>query len=258
MAYWLVSTRHVPRVLYELVLFLGGLGTALLVASGIALVYLALEPFARKMWPQILISWSRLLGGSLRDPLVGRDLIIGCLLGTWIELRGPLGWELNRLAGYPPPPPRTAMGGLLGVRDVLASTASSLLAGGSGVLILLFLLVLFRMILRKPWAAAAVLLAVMALLNLLSSSTGFYPSSVLHVLALAVAIAVLVRFGLLAALAGNVVSQVLMQSPMPSSLSVWYAGPGLFALALIAAIAVYGFHCSLGGRPAFGKILAQE
>jgi hypothetical protein len=86
----------------------------------------------------------------------------------------------------------------------------------------------------------------------------FYPSSVLELLGLAAFIAVLVRFGLLAALAGNFVLELLRELPMPLNLSVWYAGPGLFALALIAAIALYGFRRSLGGRPAFGKGVLQE
>ncbi len=39
--------------------------------------YLALDPFARRYWPDLLISWNRLLAGRVRDPLVGRDNLIG-------------------------------------------------------------------------------------------------------------------------------------------------------------------------------------
>ena len=34
------------------------------------LYYLALEPYVRRLWPQALISWSRVLAGRVRDPLV--------------------------------------------------------------------------------------------------------------------------------------------------------------------------------------------
>ena len=67
----------------------------------------------------------------------------------------------------------------------------------------------------------------------------------------------LVRFGLLAALVGNVVNIVLW-IPIPSNLSAWYAGPALFAIVDVAAVATYGFHCALGGRSAFESVLARE
>ena len=58
---------------------------------GFWLLYLALEPFARRRWPQMLISWTRALSGSWRDPLVGRDMLIGAAVGTAAGLiMGPL------------------------------------------------------------------------------------------------------------------------------------------------------------------------
>ena len=44
-------------------------------------LYIALEPFARKKWPEQLISWTRLLAGRVRDPMVGRDVLIGVVGG---------------------------------------------------------------------------------------------------------------------------------------------------------------------------------
>jgi len=45
--------------------------------------YLGLEPYIRRRWPQIIISWTSLLGGGLRDPVVGRDVLIGAALGAF-------------------------------------------------------------------------------------------------------------------------------------------------------------------------------
>ncbi len=45
------------------------------------LLYIALEPYVRRNWPQTIISWTRLVSGRLRDPLVGRDIVSGILLG---------------------------------------------------------------------------------------------------------------------------------------------------------------------------------
>ncbi len=43
------------------------------------LAYIAIEPIVRRSWPELLFSWSRLLSGRFRDPLVGRDLLAGDL-----------------------------------------------------------------------------------------------------------------------------------------------------------------------------------
>ena len=50
------------------------------------LCYLSLEPHIRRRWPQVLISWSRLVNGQWRDPLVGQNLLLGVLAGviTWL------------------------------------------------------------------------------------------------------------------------------------------------------------------------------
>ena len=58
-----------------------GLGLPLFWAAQVWLLYMALEPFARRRWPHVLISWKRLLAGKLRDPLVGRDVLLGSAMG---------------------------------------------------------------------------------------------------------------------------------------------------------------------------------
>src|SRR5580765_3647387 len=50
------------------------------------LFYMAIEPYVRKTWPSILTSWARLVDGSWGDSRVGRDLLMGCLVGTAIAL----------------------------------------------------------------------------------------------------------------------------------------------------------------------------
>src|SRR5262249_25693108 len=52
------------------------------VALNVWLFYIALEPYVRRFWPQLLIGWTRALSGHLRDPLVGRDVLVGVAAGT--------------------------------------------------------------------------------------------------------------------------------------------------------------------------------
>jgi hypothetical protein len=42
-----------------------------------ALLYVALEPFVRRVSPERLVSWTRLLAGDVRDPMVARDVLVG-------------------------------------------------------------------------------------------------------------------------------------------------------------------------------------
>ena len=59
--------------------------TALFTAGLTWTLYLAVEPWVRRHWPRTIISWSRLLSGQGRDPLVGRDILFGVALGVvWI------------------------------------------------------------------------------------------------------------------------------------------------------------------------------
>jgi fructuronate reductase len=58
------------------------------------MLYVALEPFVRRMWPDALISWSRAIMGRLRDPLVGpfaRQLMTQDLRST---ITAPKGYDV--------------------------------------------------------------------------------------------------------------------------------------------------------------------
>jgi serine/threonine-protein kinase len=62
------------------------LAFAILAAALLWLIYIALEPTLRRRWPHRIVSWNRLLTGNFRDPLVGKDLLIGALAGIAILL----------------------------------------------------------------------------------------------------------------------------------------------------------------------------
>jgi serine/threonine-protein kinase len=73
---WIFGATHVAA-LDELGYMVLAVAMNLFVATLIWVVYLALEPFVRRRWPDTLVSWTRLLDGRFKDPLVGRDLLLG-------------------------------------------------------------------------------------------------------------------------------------------------------------------------------------
>ena len=79
----------------------GAVATSALLGLAVWALYLAFEPYARRLLPRQLTSWTRLLAGELGDPLVGRDLLLGLSLFSTLtalsigslQLRGQLGWD---------------------------------------------------------------------------------------------------------------------------------------------------------------------
>ncbi|MGA2689687.1 MAG: hypothetical protein ABSE85_16620, partial [Candidatus Korobacteraceae bacterium] len=51
---------------------------------------------------------------------------------------------------------------------------------------------------------------------------------------------------------------LLHDFPLTTQGSAWYAGISLTGILLMAAMALYGFYTSLGGRPVFGGAVLEE
>jgi hypothetical protein len=139
----------------------------------------------------------------------------------------------------------------LGSPRLAASAALSAFAGSLfGPLLTLFILFVLRVLLRKEWAAAIVCMLVLALM--ISSGTA-YPAVdwTIGALDAALAVFVLMRYGLLVFMAASAVATFLLGIPRTLDFSLWYAPMGMLPLVLAAGIAIYGFRISLAGRPLF-------
>ncbi|MGH9866776.1 MAG: serine/threonine-protein kinase [Candidatus Polarisedimenticolia bacterium] len=254
---WAMWVSHVPLLSQEWSIFSYDTGWTLFNAVSIWLFYLALEPWVRRLWPDTIISWSRLLAGRLRDPRVGRDLLVGLLMGA-ISGNGRLieSWAVS-LLGWPPARPAWFDAGdlmsLYGVAAILDGHVHAILYGMQ----MLSILLLLRILVRKVWLAA-VLLAV-PLAGQLSLGGATYPwiSVPITVVFALVIVTVMVRFGLLAGIAGIFVSIVFDSVQVTSHLGAWHSGPTWLMLAALTGLALFAFHTSLGGRPAL-RLLPED
>ena len=79
---WIFSATHIRNADLEVQRFFEAVGRGLFAGGTVWLFYLAAEPRVRRIWPHMLITWSRLISGVIRDPLIGRDLIVGTLAGV--------------------------------------------------------------------------------------------------------------------------------------------------------------------------------
>jgi serine/threonine-protein kinase len=251
----IVRMHQVPT-LAELIHVLYQIGTGLSVAAFVWVLYMTLEPYLRRRWPQSLISWTRLLAGDARDPLVAGHILIGTALGVGNALLLDLGslFEWQRL-GVPNLYPTTinALDGA-GLASYLLGSAIFATAFALFIFVFLFLL---RLVIRNTWMAAAVYVAFFASLVGLAVPDPL-PSILLVVVQFSAGLWVMMRFGLLPQIVLILVQNVGGQAPLTSDLSAWYVSKGLIVVGLALALAVWSFRHALGGRKVLkGDFLEQ-
>jgi hypothetical protein len=219
------------------------------------LYYLAFEPFVRRLWPETLISWSRLLAGRFRDPRVGRDLLLGALYGVvatlLVQLNVLAPGRLGLPASLRSPSGFDWLPTLLGGRYMAGMALAMSVWAIRFAMAYLVLLLLMRVALRKPWLAGGAFVALVGLIW----SFGYghpYLSWLFMGLLTVTAVFVLTYLGLLAQTVGLFVS-FLLEWHLTPELSAWHAGPGLFVMGAVTAVAGYGFRTSLGQQPPFGR-----
>jgi serine/threonine protein kinase len=249
---WIFREHHVAAI-SEMDLFFLSAEQWLLIAGWLWLIYIALEPYARRRWPEALVGWNRLLAGKFRDPLVGRDLLCGLLVNvlTGLAVYG-LSTPLSHLLNTPQSRPSIPTLGLFaGAHIVIAATLESVLGLSVFVgLALAFVIFILRFLFRSTWAAVAVSIVALSLLVAMSS----IPDAVAIALIAGAIFFLFLRFGLLSLIAGCFVALVYSAFP----LTAWNTGVGLTGLALLLAFALYAFHTSLGGQPIFGRASLED
>jgi serine/threonine-protein kinase len=254
---WLFSEHHNWFPLREFGIFILSLAQAVYNAVYLWLLYVALEPFVRKRWPKRIISWSRLMAGGLRDPLVGRDILIGAVVGAATILLAPVTSIMIGWLGHPPEltlnPGTANIGPHLLVRKFTSQLSSGIFLG----FMVLFILLLLFVVVRRERLAFGILWLLLTLVGTLLSET---PLQLILLTALGafLPVFVLYRYGLLAAVATFFFAHLNLYYPITTELNAWYATDFTIALVICLALAVYAFYISLGGQKVFsGKMLEE-
>lgn len=256
MLFWVFEEHHNGFIQNEFPLFFLSLTNSVFTGFFLWLLYVALEPFVRRRWPQRIVAWNRLLRGDYRDPLVGRDILIGAAAGGVIILIGKLTPVFLRSIGRPfdivSNPGSALLGSLFWERFASQLSAALFLS-----FIALFLLLLFVVILRREWLAAGVLWIVLITFGMLVSQSSLtaLPAAMLGS---ALTLFILYRFGLLALCATLFFAHLWVFFPLTTEIGAWYATDFVIAAILCLALAGYGFYISLGGQSVFGGQLLDD
>jgi predicted Ser/Thr protein kinase len=244
MLIWLFQA-HFSSVGYTLYLLFLAIATALLWGGAMWMLYLALEPYVRRYWPQAIISWTRVLVGSWRDPLVGRDVLYGVTLGVITINLFALRFYLEGRLGAPP---ASVAGGFLdGERIALSAWLVHIPESIASTLLLFLVLFFCRVVLRKSWLAGAGFVLLFTALKSVSSNYPAVEWPVEGLLYIFLAVGAL-RFGLVALVVALYTADLALNMPVTLNVSAWYFPNSALALASIAALAIWGFYTALAGQ----------
>jgi serine/threonine-protein kinase len=209
------------------------------------ILYLALEPWVRRYWPQNLVTWSRLLAGRWRDPLVGRDVLFGILLGLVYLLLFQSYFFANIFHGGGPASLLDASA-LNGARYWGSKFVDHLDGTVGGALFFFLLLFVLRAVFRKQWLAGLVFVLIFVGLRWAGQGPWYTPLFLLAIWTTLVV--VMLRFGLFATMCLVYLIDTPLETLLTTDFSAWYGQSSWVLVALIAAAAVWGFRTSLGGR----------
>jgi hypothetical protein len=227
-------------------------GSALLFAGVLWMFYLALEPYVRRFWPHTLISWTRLLTSGPRDPLVGRDILLGMAWAATVTLL--VVFSALMLEGRVPEarPQLVNLQALLSIRGAAAVMLSFwfnalVLAMGS-----LLLMLMLKLLLKREWAAAWLLVGVLTLLQALGfgDTTPLWWGVILSFLIMSSYVWLLRSAGLFACVVCVVTANLLLSFPLTLDLGGWTGGVNALVLGSIGVAAVFAFRTAVSGSTA--------
>ena len=249
---WFLGAHHVASTA-EFDLFMSHLAHALLYVGLVYVFYLAIEPYARRLWPRMLVSWVRILDGGFHDPLVGRDLLVGAAAGALVALVGRLQFWIPAVLGGTSALPTFGHWTFEPLRGTVPAFVSVVAIHTLALLEIIFpmtWLLILRLLLRRT-APAGIVVALLGFVLFYPETGSIQGYIVGWAFTLALFGGVLFRSGLLAFAATFQVYRLLERLPLMFHPDGWYLGSVLLALAFIAAPALWGFWTSRAGRPLF-------
>jgi hypothetical protein len=245
MTAWLVGADHAYEFTTELGLTCVAFLRAMAFAAVVFVLYMALEPLARRYWPHMLIGWARLLYLRRSDPLVWQHVLVGLAVGCLWALFFAMDWALVRAVGLPVTEPflaRQAADRLVGGRAAVAALLQSIVLALWQGLVFATLLALVRAVVRKP-LVAVFLVGVLLLAVLVPRGANPITSLFFTGLgATAVGLWALTRFGLLAVIVAAAATMMLNAAPMRFDQQGWVGGQGPALLILVCGVALIAFR----------------
>ena len=225
-------------------------------AVSFSITYLGVEPWARKLWPHVMVTWARVIAGRWRDPLVGRDILVVLAAVTLdyalqrllqlslgvVDLPGSLSSGVSGLS----------LDGLLGGRLMAVVMLGPLLFGLTVSITFFSVLFVARLLFRRTWVAALIYFVFWgAMFGAGSALRGDWILLAEWLIEVSFLLFMTLRFGLFAAAVFSSLSMLIDWSIFTYEFDAWYGQSSLVAVVVLAALGIWAFRTSLGGRPLF-------
>ena len=230
---------------------------ALALGTWAAIVYIALEPWVRRWWPHAMISWTRVVAGRWRDPLVARDVLVGlalviayrCVYLLAVLASIHQGASPMRVGSVQSTLGEFLLSQLAGPQFAAANILNCISEEVCIAAVSFFLLAMFRALLRNPWLGTGVFCVVSYLWSSLQPDfRGEWITIATYPILLGVWVYGAVRYGLLTVVVGGCAYRILAQSVLTADLRAWFGHSSLLAILVIAALGFWAFRVSLGPR----------
>jgi hypothetical protein len=251
---FVAGAHHAGTFAAETTVLIHATAWALYYGVTAALLCVALEPFVRRVSPERLVSWTRLLAGDVRDPMVAREVLVGVAIA--FATFGLSLVPLTLLAHPPLLPVEPDLEPLFGLELLGAAVAGAIVfVVRTGLCLFLLLQLVLRACGRVPGLGAAVFFAIafgLTLANMRAMGVAG-PLVVLIGVTSGVAWAFLIlRFGILAMIANLLMRALSLAGPSTIVLTGWIAPSAWCVLGISAFLTVYGLYYATAGRP-FGR-----
>ena len=211
---------------------------------------IAIEPYARRHWPDSLISWNRLLSGRVRDPLVASHTLSGSFLFfATFAIFTVVDYVVS---AAPIPPTADMMHSLTSTTGfaagLIGSVQSALIIGT----VILLLVVLLRLAFRRVWIADSVgaLVSAAALTTVgldFTSPFRFIISAAGYLLFFLGLVWLIRRFGLLSVFAFWFVDSFFLSIPLPR-LTAWYGTRVLVGFGILLTLSAWALWVVLSAQ----------
>jgi hypothetical protein len=250
----LLRADHLASLGGELLILAWVLTASVLSTAAILLLSVAVEPLVRRWWPELLISWNRLIAGEFRDPIIGRDILIGLAVGfTNVTSFYVAGLARDYLYGKDLTRQSTVgLNALNGIPDFISYFIGTSVFSVFNAFGILTILLVFYLIFRRKLVGVSVLAVFWALYITLPF---LFNRGVVAFLIQAVVIAsfvfVYARFGLLTILASSFVIGLNNTLPVTLDPARPYFAESLVTMGIFAALGCFAFYISLGNQKLF-------
>lgn len=251
---------HHQFTLNELNILAFSLGESIFMATLIWILYMALEPYARRLWPEQLISWNRLMQGKFFDPLVSRDLLYGIFFGLFWAVLEMSEVYIQTLAGHAPYfqffTALTVFNGPLQTISVFLGLTTRAIY--DSMMLFVFLLIL-RIIFRKQTLAFVAFIVIFVLFyTMLSFNSGMPYHWFFGLLNVIIMLLIMIRFGLLALIFAYIVDLLFLLFPLTDEFEKWYAGPSQFTVVITVLMSIVAISFAFRGQRIFRDVIPDR